>query len=119
MEQWYKIDNCDSMNEFVEKAINFYVDYLATDHSSEFLSPAILSAINGRLDLLENQMAKMAYKNAVELDMVSGILADAFEYDAEDLRRRRGESVQNVRKTNGQLSFEQKARLREDDEWQG
>jgi hypothetical protein len=63
-------------------------------------------------------MAKMAYKNAVELDMVSGILADAFEYDAEDLRRRRGESVQNVRKTNGQLSFEQKARLREDDEWQ-
>ena len=24
IEQWYAADNCQSMNEFVEKAVNFY-----------------------------------------------------------------------------------------------
>lgn len=28
IEQWYAADNCQSMNEFVEKAVNFYVDHL-------------------------------------------------------------------------------------------
>ena len=48
--------------------------------------------------------------------MVAGILADIYE----DLRRRRAESVQNVRKTNGRISLEQRVRgaWEEDDEWQ-
>ena len=28
IEQWYAADNCQSKNEFIEKAVNFYVDYL-------------------------------------------------------------------------------------------
>ena len=30
IEQWYAADNCQSKNEFIEKAVNFYVDYLCT-----------------------------------------------------------------------------------------
>ncbi len=29
IEQWYQADNCKSQNEFVEKAVNFYADYIA------------------------------------------------------------------------------------------
>ena len=36
--------------------------------------------------------------------MVAGILADAYQFSDEDLRRRRSESVQNVKKTNGRIS---------------
>ena len=52
--------------------------------------------------------------------MVAGILADAYQFSDEDLRRRRSESVQNVRKTNGRISLEQRVRgdWEEDDEWQ-
>ena len=52
--------------------------------------------------------------------MVAGILADEYQFSSEDLRRRRAESVQNVRKTNGRISLEQRVRdaWEEDDEWQ-
>ena len=52
--------------------------------------------------------------------MVAGILADAYQFSGEDLHRRRAESVQNVRKTNGRISLEQRVRgaWEEDDEWQ-
>ena len=48
------------------------------------------------------------------------ILADAYQFSDEDLRRRRAESVQNVRKTNGRISLEQRVHgaWEEDDEWQ-
>lgn len=32
IEQWYAADNCQSKNEFIEKAVNFYVDYLGIQH---------------------------------------------------------------------------------------
>ena len=65
-------------------------------------------------------MSSLLYKQAVEQDLVAGILADAYQFSGEELRRRRTESVQNVRKTNGRLSLEQRVRgeWEEDDEWQ-
>ena len=50
----------------------------------------------------------------------AGILADAYQFSGEDLRRRRAESVNNVKKTNGRISLEQRVRdaWEEDDEWQ-
>ena len=33
-------------------------------------------------------MASLAYKQAVELDMLSGIIADSFQFSEEDLRLR-------------------------------
>ena len=55
-------------------------------------------------------MASLAYKQAVELDMLSGIIADSFQFSEEDLRRRRAESVRNVKQTNGRISFERRVR---------
>ena len=59
------------------------------------------------------------WSTAVEQDMVAGILADTYQFGDEDLRRRRAESVQNVKKTNGRISLEQRVRgaWEEDDEW--
>ena len=49
IEQWYQADNCQSKNEFIEKAVNFYVDYLETQDSKMLLPMAIQSVIDGRL----------------------------------------------------------------------
>lgn len=63
--------------------------------------------------------AESAYLNG-SIHRMAGILADAYQFSSEDLRRRRAESVQNVRKTNGRISLEQRVRgaWEEDDEWQ-
>ena len=59
---------------------------------------------------MENQMSSLLYKQAVEQDMVAGILADIYQFSEEDLRRCRAQSVINVKKANGRVSLEQRAR---------
>ena len=116
VDQWYEADNCKSRNEFIEKAVNFYVDYLEVQDNRVLLPKAILSAINGRRDTIENRIGSVLYKQAVEADMIMGMAADLIKIDEEDLRKRRAKSVQNVKGTNGRLSLEEKVREKEFDD---
>ena len=45
VERLYQDDNCTSRNEFVEKALRFYVGYLHTDKSSAFLPRVLLDVL--------------------------------------------------------------------------
>ena len=105
---------------FYRESCGFYLDYLSANDAGLFLPTSIKSYLDGRLGQMEERLSSLAFKQAVEQDMVAGILADAYQFSDEDLRRRRSESVQNVKKTNGRISLEQRARgaWEEDDEWQ-
>ena len=124
IEQWYEADGCRSRNEFIERAVNYYADALALKDNA-LLPRAVTAAIDGRLGEFEDRFARLAYKTAVELDMQNGLLADALNVPEEDLRRRRAESVQNIKRTNGRISLEQRMRGSSaaldfgDDEWRG
>ena len=114
IEQWYESDNCRSKNEFIEKAVNFYADYLAANDNG-ILPAAISSAIDGRIGAFEDRMASLLYKLTVATDMNVGVLADVYEFTEDGLRRRRAESVKNVKQTNGLLSLEQRTRDKGDE----
>ena len=123
IESWYKKDDCQSRNEFVVKAVNFYADYLA-GQVNDVLPVAIQSAIDGRLGMFEDRLAQLLYKLAVETDMGISAVLDCIRVDTDYLRKLRADSVKNVKATNGLLTFEQKAREREesaegDEQWQG
>ena len=49
LEQWYLADNCKSKNEFILKAMNFYIDHLEIKDNKSLLPMAIMSAIDGRV----------------------------------------------------------------------
>ena len=123
IDQWYAASGCRSMNQFVAQAVNFYADHLSLEANNS-LPRAVSSALDGRLGVFENRLSSLLYKQAVELDMVMGILADSYDFTEEELRRRRADSVRNVKQTNGRLSFEQKVRTEDgaedavvEDEW--
>ena len=120
LERRYQEDGSRSMTAFIERAVDFYLDYLSANNAGLFLPTSIKSYLDGRLGQLENRLGALAFRQAVEQDMVAGILADTYQFGDEDLRRRRAESVQNVKKTNGRISLEQRVRgaWEEDDEWQ-
>ena len=123
IEQWHKASNCRSKNEFVEKAVNFYADYLALNSANQILPKAVLSTIEGRLGLLEKNLSAATFNHAVELDMLVGIIAQSYQFSQNDLERRRAQSVKNVKSTNGRVSLEKCARAYDnhdwdDDEWQ-
>ena len=98
-------ENCRSKNEFVEKALRFYCDYLAAGDISEFLPPIIVETLRGLIHDTENRLARLLFKNAVELDMMMNVLAAGLEIADEDLQRLRGKCVQDVKRTNGAISL--------------
>ena len=119
LERRYQGDGSRSLTAFIENAVDFYLDYLSANNAGLFLPTSIKSYLDGRLGQLEERLSSIAFRQAVEQDMVAGILADTYQFGDEDLRRRRAESVQNVKKTNGRISLEQRVRgaWEEDDEW--
>ena len=125
IEQWYRADNCSSLNDFVEKAVNNYIDRLVINDGNCLLPAAISSAINGRLGLLEKNLSSLSFNHAVELDMIVSIVAEAFNFSREDLKRLRAQSVKNVKATNGCISLKKRVQQSEEydyemdeDEWQ-
>ena len=115
-----------SINQFLNDALRHYLDYLDLQRVGSLLPREIMVAIDGRLGQFEDRFARLAYKTAVELDMQSGLLADAFNVPEEDMRRRRAESVKNVKHINGRISLEQRMRdsgveltSEDTDEWPG
>ena len=110
LERRYTEDGSRSLTVFIENAIDFYLDYLSTNNAGLFLPTSIQSYLDGRLDQLENRISSLLFKQAVELDMGMNTLADCVNLDEEYLRRRRANSIANVKRTNGRLRFEQIAR---------
>lgn len=120
LERRYHEDGIRSITAFIERAVDFYLDYLSANNAGLFLPASVQSYLDGRLDQFENRIASLLFKQAVELDMGMSTLADCINLDEEYLRRRRADSIVNVKRTNGRLRFEQIAKNadRGDDEWQ-
>lgn len=68
-------DNCQSQNEFIDKAIRFYAGYLSAKDAVEVLPPALVSALKGTVQDSEGRIARLLFKLAVEVNMLMNILA--------------------------------------------
>ena len=122
LERDYRLDGSRSKNEFIEKAITHYQDLLEAEQN-ETLPSAIQSAIDGRLGMFEDRLARLLYKLSVETDMGISAVLDCIQMDDDYLRKLRADSVKNVKATNGLLTFEQKVKELEsnvdnDGQWQ-
>ena len=106
-DQYYQLDNCVSRSEFIEKAILFYVGYVSSQQNQDYLADVIPSTVKGIVDESSNRMGRLLFKMAVEQAVISNILAAVCEVNQQELKRLRGQCVQEIRKTNGMISFEQ------------
>ena len=117
MERCRKLEGSRSTTEYVRNAVEFYNSYVSNNNAGLFLPRSIKSYLDGRLGQLEDRVSSLLFKQAVEQDMISGIIVDSFQFTEDDLRRRRANSVRNVKQTNGRISFEKRVRESwEDDE---
>ena len=99
-------DNCQTQNEFIERAIRFYAGYVSGKEAMEYLPPALVSAIRAAVKASEDRLSRLLFKLAVEMDMMMNILAAGMELTDEDLRELRGRCVREVKETRGRISFE-------------
>ena len=105
-ERLYRLDNCRSKSEFIEKALQFYSGYVVSQDGRDYFPEAIVETVQGTLGSFEKRMASLMFKYAVELDMMMHIVAANHRVDQDTLSRLRGKCVNEVRCTNGRISFE-------------
>lgn len=98
--------NCQSQNEFVEKALQFYCDYLTASDCTLVLPPIYLSALKATIQATEDRIARLMFKQAVEMDMMMNVMAYGMEINDSTLHDLRGHCVQNVKKTNGAVTLD-------------
>lgn len=105
MKQIYKQDNCESMNEFIEKAILFYTGYLSAEDNKTYLPNIVTSTLKGIVAESDNRHSRMLFKLAVEMAMMMNVIASSQNIDPVSLDRLRGECVKEVKRTNGSFSL--------------
>ena len=98
--------NCRSQNEFVEKALQFYCDYVASQDCFSVLPPMLVAAIRATVQTSENHICRLMFKLAVEIAIVQNLIAATQDIDPVSLERLRGECVKEVKRLNGGFSFE-------------
>jgi hypothetical protein len=109
-------DNCQSQNEFIEKAIRFYAGHLSARDTTELLPTFFFSTIRGAIQDTENRICRLLFKQAVELDMIMNILASDREISDEDLEALRVRCVREVKTTSGTISLKDAMRYQHSDE---
>lgn len=102
-------DNCQSQNEFIEKAIRFYTGYISGREATAYLPPAFVAAMRGTVQDSENRVARLLFKLAVETNMMMNVLAAGMEISGEELKALRARSIREVKQTNGSIRFEDAA----------
>ena len=109
VEVHYKGDNCKSQSEFIEKAIKFYIGYLDEEKGIDYISPMITETVKSTIQGTEQRLSRLLFKIAVELGKLSHMTAAVNEVDDETLKNLHIMCVNEVRKINGIISYENAA----------
>lgn len=70
----YKLDNCPTRNEFVEKALRQYCGRLHAERTSAYLPHALQEMLEGTLGVFGDRLGKLLFKLVVEHNMTNHLL---------------------------------------------
>ncbi len=110
IKEHYPYDNCKSISEFIEKAINFYIEYLAAGKCTTVLPKIVTASIKDIARESNNKQGRMMFKMAVELAVLSNVIAAQQDLSPDVLDRIRGACTNEVKRINGTISFEDAVR---------
>lgn len=102
----YREDNCESKSEFIEKAVIFYIGYLTSEDKKSYLPSVVTSTLKSIVAESDNRQNRMLFKLAVEIAIMQNLVASSQDIDRLALERLRGECVKEVKRLNGNFSFE-------------
>jgi len=98
--------NCKSRSEFLENAARMYAGYISANNALTYLPPVLMSAVRGAVQDSENRIARLLFKQAVELDMVMNVIAGTMRVDEDTVKQLRATCIENVKKTGGTVTFD-------------
>lgn len=97
-----KLDkSISSRNICIEKAVDFYFSYITTEISQDYLLSIVGQKVEGLINKSTNRIAKLDFKEAVELNVLTRILASQFDIDKMSYDKLRKKAVDDVKATQG------------------
>ena len=114
VEEMFPENNCKSASEFIENAINFYAGYLKQQGNVNYLAPIITDSVNGIVLGSERRLNRNLFKIAVELGKLSHMMAAVNDVDDETLKDIHAMCVNEVRRINGTIDFDDAVRFQND-----
>jgi len=102
----YRQNDCVSRSEFIEKALWFYIGYLTAEDKSSYLPNMFLSNMNSIVSESDSRQSKIIFKLAVEMAIMMNLMAWHLDIDKTSLERLRGECIKEVKRLNGNFSFD-------------
>ena len=106
MDGWLEEANCKSRSEFIEKSLHFYMGYLGAEDASEYLPNELTATLHEIVTGSANRTNSLLFKCAVEQGIMAHTIAAHFGDAMEDRRALRGYVTDEVKRTNGQIRFE-------------
>lgn len=100
-----------SRSEFISDALEFYIAWLHSEETGKVLTPALESVIGAKIKDTENRIARVLYKQSVELAMLMHVVAATHMVRPEDLESLRKMCVNEVSKVNGKFNFDDAVRM--------
>lgn len=119
VERYLQVAESPQQNKtaFIGQAIRFYLGYLQTQRKptiNNYLIPAVTYVISNSIKNLENRLGTLIFKIDVEISMLSHIVAYAHIVDDDTLRKLRVKCIEEVKATNGFISFESANRFQQE-----
>ena len=101
--------NCGT-SDFIAEAIEFYSGFLSNQNDTSFLPDAVADSMTKVMDPFTRKQGTLLFKIAVELTVLQNIVAANTQIDEATLQRVRGSCVNEVKKINGIISFDEAVR---------
>ena len=98
--------NATSRSEFISNAIEFYIAWLDSKNTTKLLTPALESVIASKILDTEDRIARVLFKQGVELAMLMHVVAATNNVTESQLKDLRKLCVDEVRKNSGRYKFD-------------
>ena len=98
--------NCRSRSEFICQALEFYISYLQIKDNGAALYPVLDTHLDGLMDSFEMRLSRILFKLAVEVAIMSHIVAGTNEVSDGQLAAIRSLCVDEVKRLSGRYSME-------------
>ena len=103
--------NARSRSELISDALELYLAWLHNKDASKVLTPALESVIAGKIGDTENRLARVLFKQGVELAMLMHVVAAANDIRDQDLDALRKLCVDEVSRLGGKYKFDDAVRF--------
>lgn len=100
-----KILESNSRNTALEHAINFYFSYLTNGFNQDYLCDIYGNKISSEIKILADRMAKIQFKTAVEIDMLTRLVATDLSISKDSYEKLRKTSVDSVKQSHGTINI--------------